>query len=81
MNLVLNQYISPHASLYHADCIEGMRGIPDCSIDFSCFSPPFEGLFVYSAMDRDVGNTRGGKQFSDHLAFLATDRAPVEAVA
>lgn len=73
-NLVLAQYVSQWASLYHADCIEGMRGIPDNSIDFSVFSPPFEGLFCYSASDRDAGNSRGGAQFSEHMSFLAAEQ-------
>lgn len=70
---VLDQYNSPHAALYHGDTCEIIRGLPDASVDFSVFSPPFEGLFVYSASDRDLGNTHGGAEFSEHLAFLARE--------
>ncbi len=70
---VLDSYVSEHAAAYHADCIEGVKGLPDNSIDFSVFSPPFEGLFVYSASDRDMGNSHGGEQFAKHLAFLAAE--------
>lgn len=71
---VLDKYLSDWANIYNADTCEAIRHIPDASIDFSCFSPPFEGLFTYSASDRDLGNTHGGKQFSDHLAFIAREQ-------
>lgn len=71
---VLDQYISAHASLYHADTCEAIRDIPSASIDFSVFSPPFEGLFTYSASDRDLGNTHGGTEFSKHLQFIANEQ-------
>ena len=70
---VLAQYVSVFASLYHADCVEGIRGLPASSVDFSVFSPPFESLFTYSASDRDMGNSHGREQFSAHLAFLAAE--------
>lgn len=74
---VIDQYISACANLYHADCVEGIRGIPSASVDFEVFSPPFSGrgrdLFVYSASDRDVGNSRGDGVFEAHMAFLAPE--------
>lgn len=74
---VLDQYISDHANLYHADCIEGIRALPSSSIDFAGFSPPFSGrgrdLFVYSADDRDVGNSKGDGVFEEHMSFLAPE--------
>ncbi len=68
---VIDQYVSNHAAIYHGDCVEGVSGLPDSSIDFSVFSPPFEGLFVYSANDRDMGNSHGSAEFAKHLSFLA----------
>jgi DNA modification methylase len=43
--------------LWNEDCIEGMmsRLEPD-SVDLTVTSPPFEGLFTYSAHDMDMGN-------------------------
>ena len=32
---------------YHGDCVEVSRGIPDNSVDFIVFSPPFESLYTY----------------------------------
>lgn len=70
---VLDQYLSAHANIWHGDTCEIIKGIPSDSIHFSVFSPPFEGLFVYSASDRDMGNSRSSGQFAEHLAFLARE--------
>ena len=45
---VLNQEIKEKYSVYNGDCIEVMNGIPDNSIHYTLFSPPFASLFVYS---------------------------------
>lgn len=71
---ILDQYVSGFAACYHADTIEGHSGLPDNSIDFSVFSPPFESLFCYSASDRDMGNSHGREQFSSHIGFLAREQ-------
>lgn len=71
---VCDQYISAHASIYNADTCEAIVGVPDASVDFSVFSPPFESLFTYSASDRDLGNSHGREQFSDHLSFIAAQQ-------
>lgn len=72
---VLDQYLSPHVNAYHADCVEGVRALPANCADVSIFSPPFSGrgrdLYVYSASDRDVGNSRGDGVFEEHMSFLA----------
>jgi hypothetical protein len=41
------------------DCVEIAREIPDDSIDFSIFSPPFSSLYTYSNSVRDMGNSAG----------------------
>lgn len=53
---VINQVIKDKYSLYQGDCVEVLRGLPDNSIDFSIFSPPFASLYTYSNSDRDMGN-------------------------
>lgn len=71
---VIDQYISPHAAIYHGDTCEVIKGIPDACVDFSVFSPPFEALFTYSPSDRDLGNCKSADQFAEHLTFLAADQ-------
>jgi hypothetical protein len=58
---------------YHADTIEVARAMPDESVDYSIFSPPFASLYTYSASDRDMGNSRTYEEFFEHMAFLAEE--------
>ena len=50
---VENQLITDKYALYNGDSCEIMKGIPDNSIHFSIFSPPFASLYTYSNSDRD----------------------------
>lgn len=56
---VLNQLIdsAQRWAMYQGDCVETLRGIPDNSIHYSIFSPPFASLYTYSNSDRDMGNS------------------------
>lgn len=64
------QHITPNYALYNADCCEALRGIPDNSIDYSIFSPPFEGMYTYSSSTRDFGNCRNTAEFRQQDGFL-----------
>ncbi len=52
------------------DCVELCGGLPDDSVHYSVFSPPFASLYVYSADPRDMGNVRDDDEFMTHFAFL-----------
>lgn len=52
------------------DCVELSRSIPDNSIHYSIFSPPFASLYTYSASERDMGNARTHAEFFEHFQFL-----------
>lgn len=52
------------------DCVESSRSIPDNSIHYSIFSPPFASLYTYSASERDMGNARTHAEFYEHFQFL-----------
>lgn len=56
--------------LINGDCIEEIKKIPDHSVHFSIFSPPFAELYVYSNDYRDMGNCKNYEEFFDHFAFL-----------
>lgn len=58
------------AKLIHGDCIEHIQNIPDESIDFSVFSPPFPELYCYSNDPRDMGNCKDYEEFEQHFSFL-----------
>lgn len=59
---------------YHADTIDVARELPDNSIHFSVFSPPFSSLYTYSASDRDMGNVKDDAQFFDHYRYLVREQ-------
>jgi len=52
------------------DCIEETAAIPENSIDYTVFSPPFASLYTYSNSDRDMGNCTDHAEFSEHFAHL-----------
>lgn len=56
--------------LYHGDNVEVSKGLPDESIGFSLFSPPFASLYTYSASSRDMGNANSYEEFSTHFGYL-----------
>ena len=73
MPKVINQTISDNYSLYNGDSCEVIKGIPDNSIHYTIFSPPFASLYTYSNSERDMGNCKGDKQFYEHFKYLATE--------
>lgn len=73
MKNVLNQHHGKEFSVYHADCVEFAKAIPDDSIGFSVYSPPFSNLFVYSDSDRDMGNSSSDDEFMVHYKFLLAE--------
>lgn len=66
----INQANGENWHLYHGDCCEVIKSIPDNSIHFSVFSPPFSSLYVYSDSERDMGNSESDEQFFQHFNFL-----------
>ncbi len=70
---VINQYVDDKCSIYHGDCVEVIKGIPDSSIHYSIFSPPFSSLFTYSDSERDMGNSKGDGEFTEHFKYLVGD--------
>ena len=70
---VLNQASGDNYTVFHGDCVDVLKGIPDASIDYSIFSPPFASLYTYSNSPRDMGNVRNDKEFFEHFAFLIAE--------
>lgn len=66
----LNQSIGENYALYNGDCVEVLQGIPDRSVHYSIFSPPFCSLYTYSNSPRDMGNCRTYDEFFHHFGFL-----------
>ena len=70
---VLNQVIKERYALYNGDSAEVMQGLPNDSMDYSIFSPPFESLYTYSDSDRDLGNCRNEEEFYQQFDFIAKE--------
>jgi len=57
-----------------ADCVEVARELPDNSMHYSVYSPPFESLYTYSNSERDMGNARNKTEFWEHYRFLIREQ-------
>lgn len=71
---VKDQLITPEYALYHGDCCEVMRSIPDESIHFSVYSPPFGGLYQYSSDEADLSNCIDRDEFFEHYRFVVREK-------
>ena len=58
--------------VHHGDCIPHMlEAMPESSVDFSVFSPPFPALYAYSDAVGDIGNVDAmGDEAKVHLSFF-----------
>lgn len=68
-----NAVIKPTHALYLGDSCELIQSLPDESIDFMIFSPPFSSLYTYSNSERDLGNCKDYEEFAEHYAFLTKE--------
>jgi len=55
------------------DCVEGIRSLPDNSIHYSVFSPPFASLYTYSNSPFDMGNCKDHAEFFRQFVFLTRE--------
>ena len=55
----------------NGDCVPVLGQIPDNSIDFSIYSPPFSGLYIYGPSVADMGNVADDNEFLTGYQYLA----------
>ena len=55
------------------DCVEETKRLPDNSIDYSFFSPPFGALYVFSNDPKDMSNVKNNDEFLQHFKYLITE--------
>lgn len=83
-NIVFNQAQNKQASCHEViqndfytikrgDSCQLIKEIPDESVDFSVFSPPFSSLYTYSDHIEDMGNSKSDDEFYQHFGFLVED--------
>lgn len=58
--------------VHHGDCIPHMlQDMPESSVDFAVFSPPFPSLYAYTDSVSDIGNVDAmGSEARVHLSFF-----------
>lgn len=67
-----------HFVAINGDCVDVLAQMPDDSIGFSVYSPPFGSLFVYSESVADMGNSTDG-EFAEHYAYMVREKFRVTA--
>jgi hypothetical protein len=50
-----------------------VRGLPDSSVHYSVFSPPFASLYTYSSSPRDMGNVATHDEFYAQFRYLVPE--------
>ena len=70
---VISQSVTDRYALYNGDSCEVLKGIPDNSIHYSIFSPPFASLYTYSNSERDFGNCRTTSEFYEQFMFIVSE--------
>jgi DNA modification methylase len=70
---VKDQCITEKFALYHGDSCEVLGDIPDNSVGFVIYSPPFASLYTYSNSERDLGNCRNDDEFYEQFRFIVRE--------
>lgn len=71
---VIRQEFGDNWAAYHADCVIGMRGLPDNLVSFNVHSPPFLALYIYSDSIADLGNTESEEEFFNGYRFSIAEQ-------
>jgi len=76
--VVVSEYATAETSgngwdMYLGDNVERTREIPDDSLHYMLYSPPFSSLYTYSDSNRDMGNCVSDDQFFEQFGFLAPE--------
>ena len=70
---VINQASGKGWMMYHGDAVEIMRNIPDNSLHYGIWSPPFDSLYTFSDDPRDLSNCTDSETFFRHYDFLCAE--------
>jgi DNA modification methylase len=66
-------FTTENATLKLGDCVQLIQDVPEESIGFSMFSPPFAELYTYSDELEDMGNSKDYKEFMYAFGFLTKE--------
>lgn len=68
-----NNYNSEYCDIKQGDCVQLIEELPDESVGFSIFSPPFAELYTYSDKLEDMGNSKDYKEFFFAFNYLVKE--------
>ncbi|TIP70351.1 MAG: site-specific DNA-methyltransferase [Mesorhizobium sp.] len=74
MTNVLDQAEGRSWSAFNSDCVPFTAALPENSIDFSVYSPPFSSLYIYSESVADMGNCANDAEFFEQYRFLVREK-------
>lgn len=66
----INQAEGKDYVLYHGDSVHVMDGLPDNSVGFSIYSPPFPSMYVYNNSAHDLGNVKSIDQMIEQFRYM-----------
>lgn len=69
----LNQYNGKGYTLFNGDSAEILQALPENSVHFEIYSPPFASLYTYSNSERDLGNCKNDDEFMTQFSFIAQE--------
>lgn len=72
-SLIKAKEIGKEYALYNGDSAEVLKMLPDNSVHYIIYSPPFQSLYVYSNSDRDLGNCRTPDEFYEQFRFIGQE--------
>lgn len=69
----LDAKIGEKFALFHGDCVEIFKQLPDACVDMAVYSPPFSGLYIYSDSAADMGNSKDDEEFLRQYRFACEE--------
>ena len=73
----LNDAHGERFAAYNGDCVDVVAQLPENSVGFSVYSPPFSNLFVYSDSLADMGNSASDGEFMKQYGYLLREMTRV----
>jgi len=69
----LNEAHGDAFAVYHGDCTDVLKQMPEASFDFAVYSPPFSGLYIYNDSIADMGNSATDEEFLAHYRYFVAE--------
>lgn len=70
MSAIYAQEKTDKWAMWEGDCIDVMKEMPENSVHYSIFSPPFSSLYTFSDDLRDISNNADDRVFWHHYQFV-----------